>query len=216
MVKNIILLIQGTVLVSCIALRVHSLPALAEETAQPGATSLLDQSAFDTSFSKLPTNISADTLTLNAKSRVFTYKGNVTVTQGDLTLVAKVLEGNYTDKNQIQKLVARGDVAITKQDIQATSQQAFYDARDATITLTDNPQLQQGESMLTADRIKVFLNENRSQAEGSVRVTMVQNQGNAGLPLGQLAGADSSKKAATPAPSSARDPRARREEGKQR
>jgi lipopolysaccharide transport protein LptA len=178
---------------------------LAEEAAQPGS-SFLDPAAFDTSFSKLPTTISADTLTLNAKSRVFTYKGNVTVTQGDLTLVSKTLEGNYTDKNQIQKLVARGNVAITKQDIQATSQQAFYDATDATITLTDNPQLQQGESLLTADRIKVFLNENRSQAEGAVRVTMVQDKGGAGLPIGQLTGADANKKPANQAAGVKKEP----------
>jgi lipopolysaccharide export system protein LptA len=149
---------------------------------------VLDQAAFDTSFSKLPTNITADTLTLNAKNRIFVYQGNVTVLQGDMKLLSKTLEGTYNEKNQIQKLVAKGDVDITKQDIHATSQLAFYDAAAATITLTENPQLQQGESMLIADKIKVFLNENRSQAEGSVRVTLVQQKGGSTLPLSQIAG----------------------------
>jgi lipopolysaccharide transport protein LptA len=205
MLKNSTLSIPRSVGILCLFALISFGKAVAEEAAQPGS-SFLDPGAFDASFSKLPTTISADTLTLNAKSRIFTYKGNVTVTQGDLTLVSKTLEGNYTEKNQIQKLVARGDVAITKQDIQATSQQAFYDATDATITLTDNPQLQQGESLLTADRIKVFLNENRSQAEGSVRVTMVQNKEGASLPLGQLTGADANKKPATQAPKKEKAP----------
>jgi lipopolysaccharide export system protein LptA len=170
---------------------------------------MLDEAAFDTSFSKLPTNITADTLTLNAKTRIFVYQGNVTVLQGDLKLTSKTLEGTYSDKNQIKKLLAKGDVEITKQDIQATSQVALYDAAEATITLTDNPQLLQGESMLTADKIKVFLNENRSQAEGAVRVTLVQQKGGSTLPLSQITGS----KQATPEPKPADGTKAQQKAG---
>ncbi len=135
---------------------------------------LLGDSADAKDFGKLPTNITSDTLTLNAKTRIFTYKGNVTVTQGDMTLLSKVVEGSYSEKNEIQKIVARGDVIITKAEIKATSQLATYDAIAGIITLTENPQLQQGESVLIADRIKVYVKENRSQAEGNVRVTFVK------------------------------------------
>lgn len=136
--------------------------------------SLLGDSADTKDFGKLPTNITSDTLTLNAKTRIFTYKGNVTVTQGDMTLVSKIVEGSYSEKNEIQKIIARGDVVITKAEIKATSQLATYDAVAGIITLTENPQLQQGESVLIADRIKVYVRENRSQAEGNVRVTFVK------------------------------------------
>ncbi len=137
-------------------------------------SSLLGDNAKNEDFGKLPTNIKSDSLTLNAKTRVFTYKGNVVVTQGDMTLTSKIVEGNYNEQNQIQKIVAKGDVVITKQDINATSQLAVYDAVTSVVTLTDNPQLKQAESVLIADRIKVYLNEDRSQAEGNVRVTFVQ------------------------------------------
>jgi lipopolysaccharide export system protein LptA len=139
-----------------------------------GSSSLFGNTAKDKDFGKLPTNITSDTLSLNAKDRVFVYKGNVVVTQGDMTLTSKVVEGNYNDQNQIQKIIAKGDVVITKQEIKATSQLATYDAVSSIVTLTDNPQLQQGESVLIADRIKVYLNEDRSQAEGNVRVTFVK------------------------------------------
>jgi lipopolysaccharide export system protein LptA len=139
-----------------------------------GSSSLFGNTAKDKDFGKLPTNITSDTLSLNAKDRVFVYKGNVVVTQGDMTLTSKVVEGNYNEQNQIQKIVAKGDVVITKQEIKATSQIATYDAVSSIVTLTDNPQLQQGESVLIADRIKVYLNEDRSQAEGNVRVTFVK------------------------------------------
>jgi lipopolysaccharide export system protein LptA len=140
------------------------------------SNALLGNSFNNKDFGKLPTNITSDTLTLLAKERIFVYKGNVVVTQGDMTLTSKEVEGNYTEQNQIQKIVAKGDVVITKQDIRATSQRATYDAPTSIITLTDNPQLQQGESVLIADRIKVLLNENRSLAEGNVRVTFVKTE----------------------------------------
>jgi lipopolysaccharide export system protein LptA len=144
---------------------------------------LMDAKAFDDSFGKLPTNITSDSLTFNAKNRVFSYAGNVQVTQGDMRLTSKILEGTYSEKNELLKLVAKGDVFISKQDIQATGQIASYDAVAAIVTLTENPQLQQKESILRADKIKIFLNENRSQAEGDVRVTFVNSKdGNPGLP----------------------------------
>jgi lipopolysaccharide export system protein LptA len=155
-------------------------PLMAQSTSEGSSLGSLNKSALfgntakDEDFGKLPTNITSDTLTLNAKTRVFTYKGNVVVTQGDMTLTSKSVEGNYNDQNQIQKIIARGDVVITKQEIKATSQLATYDAVSSIVTLTDNPQLQQGESVLIADRIKVYLNEDRSQAEGNVRVTFVK------------------------------------------
>lgn len=165
-------------ILSCITL---TSPAWSQET--PGGSSLgaLNTKGFlgdtDTKdLGKLPTHITSDTLSLNAKTRVFTYQGNVKVTQGEMTLTSKTIDGSYNEQNQIQKIIARGDVVITKQDIKATSQLASYDAIAAVITLTDNPQLQQGESILIADKIKVFLNENRSQAEGNVRVTFVKSQ----------------------------------------
>lgn len=182
--------------------------------AQSGTTStapsILDPKAFDSSFGKLPTNITSDALTFNAKDRVFAYQGNVQVTQGDMRLTSKTLEGTYNDKNELQKLVAKGDVLITKQDIQATGQIASYDAVAAIVTLTDNPQLQQKESILRADKIKIFLNENRSQAEGDVRVTFVNTKDGApGLavaanpvatPAPQPTVAPTPKSATTPTP----------------
>ncbi len=184
------------------ALLCAAVPATAQEPASGSAVdslssgSLFGQKMNDDSFGKAPTNIKSDSLSINAKDRVFTYRGNVEVTQGDMTLTAKTIDGMYTEQNQINKLVAKGDVVIVKQDIKATAQQAIYDAPSAIVTLTDNPQLQQKESVLIADRIKVFLNENRSQAEGSVRVTVVKD------PEGGLPSAPQ-KPAVTPTPPAA-------------
>lgn len=165
---------------------------------------LLGDSADAKDFGKLPTNITSDTLTLNAKTRIFTYKGNVTVTQGDMTLLSKVVEGSYSEKNEIQKIVARGDVVITKAEIKATSQLATYDAVAGIIILTENPQLQQGESVLIADRIKVYVRENRSQAEGNVRVTFVKKD----MPNAAPAGTPAAKTEVQPSPAATATPQA--------
>ena len=160
-----------------------SSPTFAQNNPAGSMANMMDSKAFDDSFGKLPTNITSDSLTFNAKDRVFSYVGNVQVTQGDMRLTSKILEGTYSEKNELLKLVAKGDVFISKQDIQATGQIASYDAVAAIVTLTENPQLQQKESILRADKIKIFLNENRSQAEGDVRVTFVNSKdGNPGLP----------------------------------
>ena len=155
----------------------------AQNNPSGSVSNLMDSKGFDDSFGKLPTNITSDSLAFNAKDRIFAYTGNVQVTQGDMRLTSKTLEGTYSEKNELLKLVAKGDVFIAKQDIQATGQIASYDAIAAIVTLTENPQLQQKESILRADKIKIFLNENRSQAEGDVRVTFVNSKdGNPGLP----------------------------------
>lgn len=204
------------------------LVTLAQDNTDSSALNSLDKSPLlgnsfnDKEFGKLPTHITSDTLTLNSKTRVFVYKGNVVVTQGDMTLTSKEIEGTYSEKNEIQKIIAKGDVKITKQDIISTSQRATYDAINSVIVLTENPQLQQGESVLIADRIKVFLNDNRSLAEGNVRVTVVKNQTPLATPIPSVSptptpvptkaapvaatATPAAKKTPTPAPKAAKKP----------
>jgi lipopolysaccharide export system protein LptA len=191
-----------------LALILLSSSPLAAQDKPVGATTtapLLDQKAFDDSFGKLPTNVTADSLSFNPKTRVFAYQGNVIVTQGDLKLTSKTLEGNYSETNQLQKLIARGDVVITKQDINASGQTATYDAVAGIVILTDNPQLAQNQSILTADRIKIFINENRSQAEGDVRVTFVQSSTTGLNPMGGM-GLTAQNASTTPAPTATPKP----------
>jgi len=155
---------------------------LAESDSMPlkslDSTSFLgDTTTIQNDFGKTPTTISADTLTLRTLERTFSYKGNVRVAPGTLNLSSDEIAGQYTEQNEITTIKALGQVVITKEDMKATSQQALYDATASKVVLTDNPQLQQGESILTADIITIFLAENRSAAEGNVRVTFVKQSG---------------------------------------
>ncbi len=134
--------------------------------------------AFDVQkdFDKLPTSVSSNALTLKAKEKIFEYTGNVEVIHGDLTLKADTLEGTYDDKSQIQKMTAKSNVLITKGPaIKATSQKAIYDKKSDTLTLTENPQLEQNGNILSADLIRLFIKEERSVAEGTVRVKVANS-----------------------------------------
>jgi lipopolysaccharide export system protein LptA len=139
------------------------------------STSFLgNTSTIEKDFGKLPTTITAESLTLRTLERTFRYDGNVRVTQGAMQLTSKKIEGNYTEDNQITSIKASGDVVIAKEDMEASSQEALYDATASIVVLTKNPQLKQGDSILTADSITIYLTENRSAAEGNVRVTFIK------------------------------------------
>ena len=124
-----------------------------------------------------PTYIESATLTLRSQDRTFSYSGGVKVTRGDLTLTALELEGSYTEQNEIKTLTALKNVVIIKGDsIHATGGRAVYDAATSIVTLTENPQVTQGESQLLADLIRIYVNEDRSEAEGNVRMKVVKEQ----------------------------------------
>ena len=130
---------------------------------------------FQQSAGKLPTFVKSDHLSLKSDARTFTYSGNVEITQGDMKLTSETMDGNYDENNKIKQLIAKGNVLITKgPQIKATGQRAIYDADTDTVVLTENPELQQDGSILSADRIRVYLSENRSVAEGTVRVKLIE------------------------------------------
>jgi lipopolysaccharide export system protein LptA len=124
-----------------------------------------------------PIFITSDNLSVDNETRKFTYTGNVVAKQGDMTLTSKLLEGWYNEKNELKDLVATQNVVIVKgEGIRATSQRATYDARQEVFVLTEHPQLTEKESVLEAEVVKVFTQENRTVAEGQVRVKMIKAQ----------------------------------------
>jgi lipopolysaccharide transport protein LptA len=128
----------------------------------------------DPNLKNAPTIINSKSLEVNSQQRIFYYKESVIVRQADMTLTCDELEGHYDQNNQIEKLIAKKNVVIVKGDkIKATSQRAVYSAKDQIITMTNNPQLEQNGSLLSADVVKVFVAEDRSTAEGNVEVTLV-------------------------------------------
>ena len=151
------------------------LPYIANAEGTSALDAISKNSAFSMSMNDQPTYIKSSRLTLKTEEQTFTYSGNVDIIHGDLHMTCSELEGKYGDNNQIESMVAKKNVVITKgKDIRASCQTAIFGQKTSTITLTENPELQQDGSILCADAITLNIETNKSEAQGNVRVKLVK------------------------------------------
>lgn len=120
--------------------------------------------------------IRSDSLNVDAKKRVFSYKGNVEVIRGDVQITAQAVRGSYNAKNEMQEIFCEDSVVITRgSGERASANRAIYDVPGEIIRLTEDPELYKDGSILSADIVKVYTNEDRSEAEGNVRVKVLNS-----------------------------------------
>lgn len=123
-----------------------------------------------------PLYIKSDSLELNSKDRIFTYRGNVEMVRDDVTITAHSVEGRYDTENRLETVLCVGNVVITKgESMKATSDRGLYKVAVGVVELTEGPELYREGNVLAADKITVFLNEDRSEAEGNVRVKVIKS-----------------------------------------
>jgi lipopolysaccharide transport protein LptA len=129
-----------------------------------------------------PIHISSDSFSLDAKNRVFTYSGNVEAFQADLFITAEEMVGGYDENNRLQEVVCRNDVVVTRGErLRALANRAVYYVEEQRIELTEGPEVIERNNALSADKITLFLAEDRSAAEGRVRVKLIREQGDQGI-----------------------------------
>ncbi len=130
-----------------------------------------------------PIYVSSDTLSLDAKKRIFTYKGNVEAFQADLFITAEEMIGTYDENNRLKEVVCHSDVVVTRGDrLRAIANKAVYDVANQNIVLSEGPEVIERSNALSADRITLYIDEDRSEAEGRVRVKLIREQeGNEGV-----------------------------------
>jgi lipopolysaccharide transport protein LptA len=154
---------------------VISLLTLASPASAEVAKKSKDNTLMSVNFEKGITTITSKELTLKSAERKFIYTGSVEVLKDDMTLKCDILEGMYGEDNQITDLVARNNVFITQgEGTKAKSNKAVYNKKNETVTLTENPEIEQKGSILSADKITMFIKEDRSTAEGTVKVKLVE------------------------------------------
>lgn len=124
---------------------------------------------------KGPLYITSKTLNLDSKGRTFTYRGDVKAVQDDLTITSEVMVGEYDEKNQVKIITCYDNVVVTRGDtMRASSNRAVYNVPAARIDMTENPELSNNGSDLSADKVIIYVNEDRSDAEGNVRVKVTK------------------------------------------
>ncbi len=148
--------------------------AKAEDSSGEKKSSSLQGVLASGSDDNAPVYIKSDSLSLDSISRVFTYKGNVEIKKADLTLTSDTVAGKYDANNELQIIVCQGNVVVTRgETLRAIANKAVYRVAEAKIVLTENPELMRQGNVLAADKITIFVDEDRSEAEGNVRVKVV-------------------------------------------
>ncbi len=121
-----------------------------------------------------PIEIAADRATLDEKTGVGIYEGNVHLHQGTLQLRGSKMTVRLND-NRIELIIIKGNPARFSQrpDDMDTDQQAEaghieYHAREQRLILLDNASIrQQGREEFSSDRIEFNLRDNTVHAGGS-------------------------------------------------
>lgn len=128
------------------------------------------------SNSNEPINIEADTLEVLDADKIAIFSGNVIAVQGKMTMRSKRLKVRYSDQqagaagekksggSQITSITAEGKVLIESGDDQTvTSDRAFFDVIQQTVTISGNVVLSQGENVIEGDNLVIDLKTSRSR-----------------------------------------------------
>ncbi len=122
-----------------------------------------------------PIDIEADSLTVNDKTSVAVFFGDVKTVQGKMTMDSRKLNVDFSGDGQaasggagagteIKSIRAEGNVAIrTSAEQKTTSDWAQFDAASQTVTIGGNVVLSQGENVIKGSRLVIDLKTNKSQ-----------------------------------------------------
>lgn len=122
-----------------------------------------------------PVEVRADELEFEYQARRLTYRGSVVVTQDDMTLSSDSLRVVIDEKakDKVREVLAEGHVRISQGARSASGGRATFDSATRTIVLSENAVLREGPNEVAGDRVRVFLDEQRSVVEGGVRARLV-------------------------------------------
>jgi len=120
-----------------------------------------------------PIHITADTATINDKTGITTYTGNVVITQGSILIEADRVD-MYRNNEGVEKLIAQGAPAHFRQQPEINS--PFSDAwglhivyliDDETLTITQQAKVVQEQDTFTGEKIIYNLAKSIVDAFGS-------------------------------------------------
>ena len=124
-----------------------------------------------------PIVIKSNSLEFDHQRKMVTFSGNVDAKREDWTIVCQKMVVYYVEKGKespqkesmkIEKIVAKGDVRITRASGGlATAEEATYYWDEERVVLTGKPVVQQGDDFVEGAVVTLLLKENRSLVEGS-------------------------------------------------
>jgi lipopolysaccharide export system protein LptA len=120
-----------------------------------------------------PVEVTADALSVDQDSGTAIFTGNVVIGQGDMRLSApRVLVVYKEGRKGIERLEATGGVTLVSGPDAAESKSADYDIDTGTILMSGDVLLTQGDSALTAERMRVNLKDGTANMSGRVKTVL--------------------------------------------
>ena len=117
----------------------------------------------------------ADSLSVDQDTGIAIFDGNVLISQGDLRITAGRVEVVYgTDTSQIARLVATNGVTFVTATEAAEAQEADYDITTGTLVLSGEVLLTQGNSAISAGRMRINVADGTATMDGRVRTVLQQ------------------------------------------
>jgi lipopolysaccharide export system protein LptA len=117
----------------------------------------------------------ADSLSVDQDTGIAIFDGNVMIGQGDLRITAGRVQVVYgTDTSQIARLVATNGVTFVTATEAAEAQEADYDITTGTLVLSGEVLLTQGNSAISAGRMRINVADGTATMDGRVRTVLQQ------------------------------------------
>lgn len=113
-----------------------------------------------------PIGISANSIEADIQNQSATYVGNVVVSQGELKLRSDTLTIK-TNKGEINRIQAKGNVVLANRDATASGGDAIYDVGGKTVVLSGRVVLTQGQNVLKGTRLVVNLQSGEAKLTAS-------------------------------------------------
>ena len=116
-------------------------------------------------------NITADSLEVDDSRNTATFRGNVKVVQGDVTLNTAILKVDYIESangssQEIDQMEASGSVVVSSGSNTLTGDRALFEMLRQFITVTGNVVISQGDNVLRGSKLVINLIENTTHLEG--------------------------------------------------
>jgi lipopolysaccharide export system protein LptA len=128
-----------------------------------------------------PVHITSQQLEADYQAKVITFIGDVVARQKEFTLYAdRLLLFIGGEMEEIEKIVARGNVRMVQENREATCREATYYHREGTVVLRGEPVVREGDNWVSGKRIIYYIDEQKSVAEGEgedrVKVTIIPRE----------------------------------------
>lgn len=117
------------------------------------------------------TVITSNRFRLDLTKKESVFAGGVRVVDPEFELTAEELIAYFDEKNQVERLVARGKVDIQQgNERSATCREAEYTVSDNSLKLTGDPVVSQDGNEITGTVIKIFPDGDRMEVDGRSKV----------------------------------------------